>query len=317
MPLNLVFMGTPDFSVPALDAIVAAGHRVLCVYSQPPRPAGRGMNERPSPVHARAAALGIPVRTPISLKSNDEQDAFAALQPDAAVVIAYGLILPRAVLEAPRYGCLNVHASKLPRWRGAAPIHRAIMAGDAETAVMVMQMEAGLDTGPVAATSLVSIEPNVTTGELHDTLASAGADLIVEALAALEASGALPSVPQPPEGITYAAKIDKAEARIDLSKPATEVHNHIRGLSPFPGAWLDVTPAGGKPERLKILRTELAPGSGTPGQILDDKLAIACGSGAIRLLEVQRAGKRAMTADEFLRGFAVTKGAILAASPTA
>ncbi|MDP1909786.1 MAG: methionyl-tRNA formyltransferase [Hyphomicrobium sp.] len=311
MPLNLVFMGTPDFSVPALEAIVAAGHRVLCVYSQPPRPAGRGMNERPSPVHARATAVGIPVRTPLSLKSGEEQAAFAALGADAAVVIAYGLILPRAVLEAPRYGCFNIHASKLPRWRGAAPIHRAIMAGDAETAVMVMQMERGLDTGPVAATQLVPIGRNVTTGELHDTLASAGAELIVEALAALETNGALPAVPQPPEGVTYAAKIDKAEARIDLSKPAHEVHNHIRGLSPFPGAWLDVAPVGGKPERLKILRTELAAGSGTPGQVLDDALAIACGEGAIRLLEVQRAGKRAMTADEFLRGFAVSKGAIL------
>lgn len=313
MPLNLVFMGTPDFSVPALDAIVAAGHRVLCVYSQPPRPAGRGMAERPSPVHARAAALGLPVRTPLSLKSVEDQAAFAALGADAAVVIAYGLILPRAVLAAPRFGCFNVHASKLPRWRGAAPIHRAIMAGDTETAVMVMQMEEGLDTGPVAATRLVPIGPDVTTGALHDTLARAGADLIVEALAALEKNGALPSVAQPLDGITYAAKIDKAEARIDLSKPAHEVHNHIRGLSPFPGAWLDATPSGGKPERLKILRTELAKGSGAPGEVLDDALAIACGEGAIRLLEVQRAGKRAMTAEDFLRGFAVSRGTILGA----
>jgi len=314
MPLNLVFMGTPDFSVPALDAIVAAGHRVLCVYSQPPRPAGRGMNERPSPVHARAAALGIPVRTPRSLKSVEAQAAFAALEADAAVVIAYGLILPRAVLVAPRFGCFNVHASKLPRWRGAAPIHRAIMAGDAETAVMVMQMQEGLDTGPVAATRLVPIGRDITTGELHDALATAGADLIVEALATLEKNGALPAVAQPLDGVTYAAKIDKAEARIDLSKPALEVHNHIRGLSPFPGAWLDATPAGGKPERLKILRTELAAGSGKPGQVLDDTLAIACGDGAIRLLEVQRAGKRAMTAEDFLRGFAISRGAILGQS---
>jgi methionyl-tRNA formyltransferase len=314
MPLNLVFMGTPDFSVPALDAIVAAGHRVLCVYSQPPRPAGRGMNERPSPVHARAAALGLPVRTPRSLKSVEDQAAFAALEADAAVVIAYGLILPRVILEAPRFGCFNIHASKLPRWRGAAPIHRAIMAGDTETAVMVMQMQEGLDTGPVAATRLVPIGRDITTGELHDALASAGADLIVEALATLERNGALPAVAQSLDGVTYAAKIDKAEARIDLSKPALEVHNHIRGLSPFPGAWLDATPVGGKPERLKILRTELAAGSGKPGQVLDDALAIACGDDAIRLLEVQRAGKRAMTAEDFLRGFALSRGAILGQS---
>ena len=312
MPLDIVFMGTPDFSVPALDAIVAAGHRVKAVYSQPPRPAGRGMNERPPPVHARAEALGIPVRTPRSLKDAAEQQAFAALNADAAVVIAYGLLLPKTVLVAPRHGCFNVHASKLPRWRGAAPIQRAIMAGDAETAVMVMQMEEGLDTGPVALTRLVPIGPETTAGELHDTLSAEGARLIVEALAALEAGG-LTSTPQPAEGVTYAAKIDKAEARIDFTRPATEVHNRIRGLAPFPGAWMTAAPAGGKPERLKILRTAVVDGRGAPGEVLDDALTIACGAGAIRLVEIQRAGKRAMTADEFRRGFTLARGAIVGA----
>jgi methionyl-tRNA formyltransferase len=311
MPLNLVFMGTPDFSVPALDAIVAAGHRVLCVYSQPPRPAGRGMNERPSPVHARAAALGLPVRTPRSLKSVEDQAAFAALEADAAVVIAYGLILPRVILEAPRFGCFNIHASKLPRWRGAAPIHRAIMAGDTETAVMVMQMQEGLDTGPVAATRLVPIGRDITTGELHDALASAGADLIVEALATLERNGALPAVAQSLDGVTYAAKIDKAEARIDLSKPALEVHNHIRGLSPFPGAWFELPEASG-PVRVKVLRTTEGEGRGARGTALDGNLTIACGDGAVRILQLQRAGKQAMTAEEFLRGTSLPAGTRLA-----
>ena len=312
MPLKLVFMGTPDFSVPALDALAAAGHEILAVYAQPPRRAGRGMAERPSPVHAKAAALGLPVRTPRTLKQNDEQQAFAALGADAAIVIAYGLILPAPVLAAPRHGCFNVHASALPRWRGAAPIHRAIMAGDAETAVMVMRMEEGLDTGPVCMTDAVPIGPDVTTGELHDTLSERGARLIVRALEALE-KGALDCTPQPESGVTYAAKIDKAESRIDFARPASEVHNHVRGLSPFPGAWFEATPPGGAPERIKVLRTERIDGDGAPGEVLDDRLAIACGQGAVRLVEVQRAGKRSMTAEDFLRGFTIPKGTRLGA----
>lgn len=307
MSLKIVFMGTPDFSVPALEAIHAAGHDVLAVYSQPPRPAGRGMAERPSPVHAKAAALGIPVRTPRALRDADQQTLFADLRADAAVVIAYGLILPMPILAAPRLGCFNVHASALPRWRGAAPIQRAIMAGDTETAVMVMRMEEGLDTGPVGMTKRVPIAPDMTAGELHDVLASRGADLIVRALAALE-NGTFVPVPQPDEGVTYAAKIDKKEAEIDFARPAAEVHNHIRGLSPFPGAWFETAPPGGKPERIKVLRSTLGDGRGQPGEVLDDRLTIACGEGAVRLAEIQRAGKRAMTAEEFLRGFTLPRG---------
>lgn len=315
MPLKIVFMGTPDFSVPALKAIHAAGHDVVAVYSQPPRPAGRGMAERPSPVHLEAAALGIPVRTPRSLKDAEQQTLFADLRADAAVVIAYGLILPAPILAAPRLGCFNVHASALPRWRGAAPIQRAIMAGDIETAVMVMRMEEGLDTGPVGLTDTVSITADMTAGELHDALSARGAKLIVAALAKLE-NGTFVTVPQPDRGVTYAAKIDKKEAEIDFAKPAAEVHNHIRALSPFPGAWFEAALPGSRPgriperipERIKVLRTTLAEGSGAPGEVLDDKLAIACGEGAIRLLEVQRAGKKAMTAEELLRGFVVPPG---------
>lgn len=307
MSLKIVFMGTPDFSVPALEAIHAAGHDVLAVYSQPPRPAGRGMAERPSPVHAKAAALGIPVRTPRALRDADQQTLFADLRADAAVVIAYGLILPMPILAAPRLGCFNVHASALPRWRGAAPIQRAIMAGDTETAVMVMRMEEGLDTGPVGMTKRVPIGPDMTAGELHDVLASRGAELIVRALAALE-NGTFVPVPQPDEGVTYAAKIDKKEAEIDFARPAAEVHNHIRGLSPFPGAWFEAAPPGGKPERIKVLRSTLGDGRGQPGEVLDDRLTIACGEGAVRLAEIQRAGKRAMTAEEFLRGFTLPRG---------
>ncbi len=307
MPLKLVFMGTPDFSVPCLDALVAAGHRIVAVYSQPPRPAGRGMADRKSPVHARAEALGLPVLTPKSLKGADEQAAFVRHGADAAVVVAYGLLLPRAILDAPKYGCFNVHASALPRWRGAAPIHRAIMAGDAETAVMIMKMEEGLDTGPVCATARVAIGPLVTTGELHDELAAEGARLIVTAMADLEA-GRLVAVPQPAEGVVYAAKIDKAEARIDFARAAGDVHNHIRGLSPFPGAWFEAVGPAGAIERIKVLRSAPAEGHGAPGLVLDDALNIACGTGAVRLLEVQRAGKRPMTAQEFLRGFPLTAG---------
>ena len=306
MTLRIVFMGTPDFAVPTLAEIIGAGHEVAAVYSQPPRPAGRGMAETPSPVHRFADSAGLPVRTPLSLKGADAQQAFAALQADAAVVVAYGLLLPDAVLQAPRLGCFNLHASALPRWRGAAPIHRAIMAGDAETAVAVMRMERGLDTGPVCLAEPVAIPPDMTTGELHDVLAQRGASLMVRALGALERS-ALDCAPQPADGVTYAAKIDKAEARIDFARPAVQVHNLIRGLSPFPGAWFE-TDAGGKRERIKVLRSQLAEGSGAPGEVLDDKLTVACGEGAVRLVDLQRAGKKPMRAEEVLRGFALPPG---------
>jgi methionyl-tRNA formyltransferase len=307
MPLKLVFMGTPEFSVPCLGALVAAGHEVVAVYSQPPRPAGRGMADRKSPVHVRADVLGIPVLTPQSLKDAREQTVFASFTPDAAIVVAYGLILPKAILDTPKFGCFNVHASALPRWRGAAPIHRAIMSGDRETAVMVMKMEPGLDTGPVCATTRVPIGDLTTTGELHDTLAVVGADLIVAALADLEA-GRLVAVPQSVEDVMYAAKIDKAEARIDFTRPALEVHNHIRGLSPFPGGWFEAAGPAGTTERIKVLRSEPVSGAGTAGTVLDDNLTIACGAGAVRLIEVQRAGKRPVTAQDFLRGFSLPVG---------
>ena len=310
MPLSLVFMGTPAFSVATLEAILRAGHKVAAVYSQPPRRAGRGMAEAKSPVHQFAEAAGIPVLTPKDLKSEAEQKAFAAHGADAAVVVAYGLILPKAVLAAPPHGCFNVHASALPRWRGAAPIQRAIMAGDRETAVMVMHMEEGLDTGPVCAAKRVAIGADTTAGELLDEFSLAGAALMVQALGDLE-RGTLVAQPQPAEGVTYAAKIDKAEARLDFSKTAADVHNLIRGLSPFPGAWFEAAPAGGAPERIKALRSALAGARGAPGEVLDDMLTIACGTGAVRLTEVQRAGKRAATAEEFLRGFALPQGARL------
>ncbi|MCW5696021.1 MAG: methionyl-tRNA formyltransferase [Bauldia sp.] len=306
MPLRLVFMGTPDFAVPTLGEIVGQGHDVAAVYTQPPRPAGRGMAERRSPVHEAAAGFGLPVLTPTSLRSAEAQAAFAAHGADAAVVVAYGLILPQAILDAVPEGAWNLHASLLPRWRGAAPIQRAVMAGDAETGVMVMRMEAGLDTGPVAMAERVAIGPDDTAGALHDRLARLGADLIVRALAAIE-RGALRLSPQPAEGVTYAAKIDKAETRIDWSRPSTEVHDHIRGLSPFPGAWTDI-PIGGKAERVKVLRSRLASGSGGPGTVLDDALTVACGSGAVQLVEVQRGGGRPMAAEAFLRGAPVPAG---------
>ncbi|MFA5952777.1 MAG: methionyl-tRNA formyltransferase [Hyphomicrobium sp.] len=311
MPLRIVFMGTPDFSVPALEAVASAGHEIVAVYSQPPRPAGRGMADKKQPVHVAAEAQGLLVRTPKSLRDPAEQEAFAALRADAAIVIAYGLILPRRVLEAPRYGCFNLHASKLPRWRGAAPIQRAIMAGDRETAVMVMHMDEGLDTGPICLAEPVPIGPDVTAGELHDVLSARSAALTVAALAKLEA-GSLSEVPQPAEGVLYAAKIEKAESRIDFTQTSECVHNHIRGLSPFPGAWLEAAPAGGAPERIKVLRSAVVDGRGEPGVALDDALAIACGEGAIRLIEVQRAGKRPMSAGDFLRGFTFPKGARIA-----
>lgn len=311
MPLRIIFMGTPDFSVATLRALAAAGHEIACVYTQPPRPAGRrGLELTPSPVQREAERLGVELRTPLSLKGEAEQEAFRALSADVAVVVAYGLLLPPAVLEGTRLGCYNGHASLLPRWRGAAPIQRAIMAGDRETGMMIMRMDQGLDTGPVALTRKVDIEPDMTAGELHDRLMAAGADLMVEALARLE-QGELPLTPQAADGVTYASKIDKAETRIDWSRPAGEVHNHIRGLSPFPGAWCQMA-VDDKAERLKILRATLVEGKGAPGEVLDDRLAVACGDGAVRLLQVQRAGGKAVAADEFLRGAKLGKGARLA-----
>ena len=286
-------MGTPEFSVPALDALVEAGHGIAAVYTQPPRPAGRGKKDRPTPVHDRASALGLEVRHPKSLRSEEAQAEFAALDADLAVVVAYGLILPQPVLDAPTHGCLNIHASLLPRWRGAAPIHRAIMAGDSETGVCIMQMEAGLDTGPVLLREATPIGPEETTGDLHDRLSAMGARLIVEALARLPE---LPPHSQPEEGVTYAQKIDKAEARIDWTRPAAEVDRLIRGLSPFPGAWCEI---GG--ERIRLLRSRLAVGNGAPGTHLGG-FGIACGNGAVQITEAQRQGKRAMPADEVLRG---------------
>ena len=286
-------MGTPDFSVPALNALVEAGHDVVAVYTQPPRPAGRGKKDRPSPVHHCAETLGLPVHTPISLKTDPAQATFAAHDAYAAVVVAYGLILPQGVLDAPKHGCLNIHASLLPRWRGAAPIHRAIMAGDAETGVAIMQMEAGLDTGPVLLSEVLPIQSDDTTGSLHDKLSALGAQLIVQALTSLET---LTPTPQPETGVTYAQKIDKAEARINWTLPAKDVDRQIRGLSPFPGAWCE---AGG--ERIKLLKSAVVEGNDPPGTHLGE-LQIACGNGAVQILEAQRQGKRPMNAEDFLRG---------------
>ena len=289
--MKAVFMGSPEFSVPVLEALHAA-HEVVAVYCQPPRPAGRGKADRPTAVHARALQLGLTVRHPTGLRDAETQAEFAALNADVAVVVAYGLILPQPVLDAPRLGCLNIHASLLPRWRGAAPIHRAIMAGDTETGICIMHMEAGLDTGPVLLREVVQIGAEETTAELHDRLSALGAAAIVRALAALP----LPAVPQAAEGVTYAAKIDKAEARIDWTRPAVEVDRQIRGLSPFPGAWCEI---GG--ERVKLLRSRLAEGQGQPGQVLQG-LTIACGQGAVEVLEAQREGKRPALARDILNG---------------
>ena len=304
--LRIVFMGTPEFSVPTLAEIVAAGHEVAAVYTRAPKQAGRGMAARKSPVHGWAEAAGIPVLTPVNFKDGAERDAFSALAVDVAVVVAYGLILPKAILDAPRNGCLNLHGSALPRWRGAAPIQRAIMVGDTATAAMVMRMDEGLDTGPVCLSQSITIGPDMTAGELHDTMAQDGAGLMVRALAALERDG-LVCTPQATEGATYATKIDKAEARIAFERPAGAVHDLIRGLTPFPGAWFEVA-IEGKTERIKVLRSVLANGEGAPGTVLDDALTIACGSGAIRLVDVQRAGKRPMSAAELLRGFNLSVG---------
>ena len=298
MPLRIIFMGTPEFSVPTLEALHAAGHEIVCVYSQPPRPAGRrGLELTRSPVHECAGRLGIEVRTPVSLKSAEEQARFKALNADVAVVVAYGLLLPKPILGGTKLGCYNGHASLLPRWRGAAPIHRAVMAGDAETGMMVMKMDEGLDTGPVAKTRRIAIEADMTSGELHDALKREGAALMAEAMAELEA-GRLDLMPQPDGGVLYAKKIDKSETRIDWSKPAAEIHNQIRGLSPFPGAWCEME-IGGKSERVKLLKSTRAPQA--------SGLAAPCADGAVTILELQRAGGKAMSAADFLRGVGVVK----------
>ncbi len=306
MTLRVVFMGTPDFSVPTLSEIVGAGYDVAGVYTQPPRPAGRGMEAKKSPVHSFAEEAELRVFTPKSLRRADVQNEFATLGADVAVVVAYGLILPKAILNAPPLGCLNLHGSLLPRWRGAAPIQRAIMAGDKETGVMVMKMDEGLDTGPVALADRISIGPNSTAGEIHDHLSLMGATLMLRALGALK-KGELAFTPQPVSGVTYAAKISKEETRIDWSKPAIGVHDMIRGLSPYPGAWFEAL-LGGKAERVKVLRTVVVPGKGEPGLLLDGHLTVACGSQAVRLTQVQRAGRRPMGGAEFLRGFPLGKG---------
>jgi methionyl-tRNA formyltransferase len=300
--MRIVFMGTPEFSVPVLDGLMAAGHEIAAVYTQPPRPAGRGKKDRPSPVHARAEALGLTVRHPRTLRDAEAQAEFAALRADVAVVVAYGLILPQPVLDAPARGCLNIHASLLPRWRGAAPIQRAIMAGDKETGVCIMQMEAGLDTGPVLLRRAIPIGAEETAGELHDRLSTLGADAITEALAQLDTL--TPEV-QPDAGVTYAEKIDKAEARVDWTRPAPHIDRQIRGLSPFPGAW---TLIGGK--RVKLIRSRLAEGDGAPGTVLSD-LTIACGQGAVEITELQPEGKPRMAAEAYLRGARIAPGVVL------
>jgi len=315
--LRIVFMGTPAFAVPTLSAILAAGHEVAAVYTQPPRPAGRGLAERKSPVHALAEQHGIAVLTPARLKGEDVTRAFAGHGADVCVVVAYGLLLPLPVLRAPRAGCLNLHASALPRWRGAAPIQRAIIAGDTVTAASVMRMQQGLDTGPVCAAQAIAIGPDMTAGKLHDQIAERGAHLMVAALAAL-AAGTLTCLPQATDGVTYAAKITTAETRIDFAAPARQVHDQIRGLSPAPAAWFAIDGNGG-PERIKVLRSELCVGAALDttqasvmaGTVLDHALTVACGEGAVRILQVQRAGKRPLPAADFLRGFALPPGTVL------
>jgi methionyl-tRNA formyltransferase len=307
MSLRIIFMGTPEFSVPTLRALKEAGHEIVAVYTQPPRPAGRrGLDLTKSPVHQAAELLGIPVFTPVNFKEPEEREKFRALNADVAVVVAYGLLLPEAILTGTRLGCYNGHASLLPRWRGAAPIQRAIMAGDEKTGMMVMKMEKGLDTGPVALTREVEIGENMTAGELHDKLMLAGAKAMAEAMEKLEADD-LPLTPQAEEGVLYAAKIDKTETRIDFSKPAGEVHNHIRGLSPFPGAWFEAE-IGGKPERIKVLASERAKGQGASGEVLDNALTVACGEGAVRLRKLQKAGGKPLPAEDFLRGTPLARG---------
>ena len=300
--MRIIFMGTPDFAVPALVGLHEAGHEIVCVYSQPPSHSGRGKKLRPSPVHAKAEELGIEVRTPKSLRKEEAQREFAALDADVAVVAAYGLILPQAVLDAPKHGCINIHASILPRWRGAAPIHRAIMAGDEETGVTIMQMEAGLDTGPMRHIVRTPIGSK-TTGEMFAELADLGGAAVLEVLGDL---AAFPPVKQDDALATHAAKIDKAEARMDWSRPASELVRHVHGLAPFPGAWFELGD-----ERIKLLAAQVAQGSGTAGTVLDDDMTIACGSGALRPLRLQRAGKPAMDREDFLRGRAIAAGTVL------
>ncbi|WP_299861128.1 methionyl-tRNA formyltransferase [uncultured Roseobacter sp.] len=298
--MRVIFMGTPEFSVPVLNALVAAGHEIACVYAQPPRPSGRGKKERPGPVHKRALELGLPVLTPVSLKDADAQDVFRAFHADVAVVVAYGLILPQAILDMPKLGCLNIHASLLPRWRGAAPIHRAIMSGDAETGVCIMQMEAGLDTGPVLLRDATKIGEEETTATLHDRLSAMGAALVVDALAQI---GQLVPQPQPETGVTYADKIDKSEARVDWHQPAEHVDRLIRGLSPFPGAWIMDGDT-----RIKLLGARLAEGQGAPGTVLLDPLRVVCQDGAVELTRLQRAGKAVQDAQDFLHGWPMAAG---------
>jgi len=307
--MRIIFMGTPDFAVPTLAAVLAAGHEVAAVYTQPPRVAGRGLTERKSPVYAFAEQAGLDVLTPERLKNVAEHERFGALGADAAVVVAYGLILPKPMLEGTRRGAFNLHASLLPRWRGAAPINRAIMAGDVETGVCVMRMDEGLDTGPVCLKEPLSIGPDETAGEVHDRLAALGAELMVRALAALE-HGNLICVPQHDEAATYAAKIEPKGTRLNWRLLARDVHDRIRGLSPVPGAWFEIE-LNGRPERIRVLRSTLADGSAAPGTLLDNRLTVACGERAVRLMEVQRAGKKPMSAEDFLRGVDLRPGAVL------
>lgn len=311
MSLNIIFMGTPEFSVPTLRSLVDAGHRISAVYTQPPRPGGRrGLDLQKSPVHQAAELLGLPVFTPVNFKEPDERQRFRDLNADVAVVVAYGLLLPEAILTGTRLGCYNGHASLLPRWRGAAPIQRAIMAGDQKTGMMVMKMDKGLDTGPVALTREVEIGDTMTAGELHDRLMLVGAKAMVEAMDKLE-YGELPLTEQPADGVVYASKIDKAETRIDFGRPAEDVHNHIRGLSPFPGAWFEAEIAC-KPERIKVLGSECAAGEGAVGRVLTDDLVVACASGAVRLTKLQKAGGKPLAAADFLRGTPIAPGTMLA-----
>jgi methionyl-tRNA formyltransferase len=310
MALRIIFMGTPDFSVPTLNALYKAGHDIVCCYTQPPRPAGRrGLELKPSPIQMAAEALGLEVRHPTSLKDAVEQERFAALDADVAVVVAYGLLLPEAILQAPKHGCFNGHASLLPRWRGAAPIQRAIMAGDEETGVMIMKMDVGLDTGPVALAGRTDITSKTTAGSLHDELSELGAELMVDAMAQLEA-GQLQLVEQSAGGIEYASKISKAETRIDWTKSAKEVQRHIMGLSPFPGAWCEME-LGGKTQRVKILEAETHSLSGDAGAVLSDDLVIACKTGSVRLTKLQKAGSKTMSSQEFLLGNSLSTGAQL------
>jgi methionyl-tRNA formyltransferase len=310
LALRLVFMGTPDFAVPTLAAIAGGGHEIVAVYTRAPQPAGRGMAPRPSPVAREAERRGLPVFTPANFRDEAAIADMRAHRADAAVVVAYGLIVPPTILDCFARGCFNLHASLLPRWRGAAPINRAIMAGDRETGVMVMKMAEGLDTGPIAMTERVAIDPDMTAGDLHDELARLGAALMRHALADLE-TGALQLTPQPAAGATYATKVDKGETRIDWTKPWREVHDHCRGMSPFPGAWFELSGANDVKDRIKVLRTTKGSGQGEPGRVLDDDLTVACGHGAVRLLQLQRAGRQPMPADEFLRGMPIPRGAML------